>query len=567
MDRNRITIGSRSVNVLPHPYVLAGLVPAIFFLLFYFYPLTGICMRSFAGESGSATGLLSSFLAILDSGRMRGIIWFTFWQAAVSALLTLVAALPCAYVFSHYRFPGKKLFQTLAAIPFVLPAVVTAAALQAWVGKGGLADSLLGMRLEAPLALIFLAHIFYNFSVMLRIISGFWAGIRGRVTEAATLLGASPFRVFYHITLPLLAPALWAAFVLVFIFCFSSFGIILILGGPGYSTLEAEIYRQAAHLFNLPLAAALSLVQILFTLALMTIYTRFTRRASTPMPRASAHHFKTARTPMEKTMVLGAVFFILVLSVSPMVALVIRSLTLDDQWSLAFYTALFSNVEDSVFYIPPIQAMEQSLFFAGTSLVIALVTGVCAALFIHHCQGRDRLLGLLARLTDPVFMLPLSTSAVTLGFGIIITLDKPPLNLRTSIFLVPIAHALVGFPFVLRTLLPALRAIPRQLPEAATLLGASPLAVFRHVDLPLMARALAAGALFAFTMSLGEFGATLFTSRPETATIPVAIYRFLGQPGAMNYGQAMAMATLLMGATALGYVLIENFRTDTMEGF
>ena len=135
MDRNRITIGSRSVNVLPHPYVLAGLVPAIFFLLFYFYPLTGICMRSFAGESGSATGLLSPFLAILDSGRMRGIIWFTFWQAAVSALLTLVAIPLLTAFLAPITIEGGTLVRTGAA---------SLAPLAVWIALGaeGLADGL-----------------------------------------------------------------------------------------------------------------------------------------------------------------------------------------------------------------------------------------------------------------------------------------------------------------------------------------------------------------------------------------------------------------------------------------
>src|SRR3989339_1508363 len=133
---------------------------------------------------------------------------------------------------------------------------------------------------------------------------------------------------------------------------------------------------------------------------------------------------------------------------------------------------------------------------------------------------------------DPLFMLPLSTSAVTLGFGMIITLDRPPLNLRTSFFLIPIAHALVGFPFVVRSILPALRSIPQSLTDAAAVLGASPLKIAFTIDLPLLAKSLAAGAIFAFTVSLGEFGATLFTARPETPTLPVAIYRFLGQPGA-----------------------------------
>ena len=553
MDRLRTPIR------VPHPYVLAGLVPALFFLLFYFYPLAGICLKSF----GSLENILAPVQQIIGSDRVMGIIGFTFAQATVSALITLGAALPCAFVFAHYEFPGKKAFKTLASIPFVLPAVVVAAAFQACLGKSGLLDTHFGLVMDHPLALIFTAHLFYNFSVMLRIISGFWTGLGGRIMEAAALLGASPMRVFWHITLPLLTPALWGSFALVFIFCFSSFGIILILGGPGYATIEAEIYRQAAHLFNLPLAAALSLVQICFTLALMGAYTRFTRRAAQSMPQGRKQPPKPPRTLGEKTMVGGVILFILLLCVLPLAALVIKSITLKGEFTLAFYRALFTNATDSIFHIPPLHAIKFSLIFAGMSMALALVLGVCAALFIRHCEGKTPL----GRLMDPIFMLPLSTSAVTLGFGIIITLDKPPLNLRTSLFLIPIAHALVGFPFVVRAVLPALRAIPKELGEAATLLGASPAKVFSQVDLPLMSRALVAGAIFAFTISLGEFGATLFTARPDTPTIPLAIYRFLGQPGAMNYGQAMAISTLLMGMTALGYILIEQLRKDHTEGF
>jgi thiamine transport system permease protein len=156
-------------------------------------------------------------------------------------------------------------------------------------------------------------------------------------------------------------------------------------------------------------------------------------------------------------------------------------------------------------------------------------------------------------------MLPLSTSAVTLGFGFIIALDRPPLNLRTSIWLVPLAHTLVAFPFVVRSVLPALRSIPVTLREAATLLGASPRRVWRSVDLPIMGRALAVGAVFAFTVSLGEFGATAFTALPQRPTVPLAIYRFLGQPGSLNYGQALAMSSLLMLVTASGFLLLERF--------
>lgn len=450
MDGKTVAVKARSYT---HPYVIAGLVPLVFFLVFYFYPLAGIFLRSFMPDFPSHLHIELSFLnQIIGSQRLLHIIWFTFWQAAISTGLTLVFAFPCAFVMSHYQFKGKKFLTLCASIPFVLPAVVVAAALDASFGKNGWLGIL---NIRHPLVLIFMAHVFYNFSVMLRILTSFWTGLRANIQEAAAMLGAGPYQIFIHVTLPLLMPAVWAASFLVFIFCFSSFGIILILGGPAYSTIEAEIFRQAAHMF--------------------------------------------------------------------------------------------------------------SFIFAGTALIIALVTGLCAALCLNHLD-RGKAKGL-AAFFDPLFMLPLSTSAVTLGFGIIITLDRPPLNLRASILLVPLIHALVGFPFVLRAVLPALKSIPNNIREAAATLGASPGNIFRSIDLPLISGALTAGAVFAFTISMGEFGATIFTAGPRTPTIPLAIYRFLGQPGAMNYGQAMAISTLLMTVTAVGFIFIEKISSKGLQHF
>jgi thiamine transport system permease protein len=173
----------------------------------------------------------------------------------------------------------------------------------------------------------------------------------------------------------------------------------------------------------------------------------------------------------------------------------------------------------------------------------------------------------LTRWLDPLFMLPLATSAVTLGFGFIIALDEPPLNLRASPLLIPLAHTLVAMPFVVRSVLPAVRAIPPQVQESARVLGASSWRVWRWIDLPLISRGLFVGATFAFTVSMGEFGASLFVARPDTPTIPIVIFRLLGQPGALNYGQALAMSVILMAVSALGFLLIERFRASGVGEF
>jgi thiamine transport system permease protein len=221
---------------------------------------------------------------------------------------------------------------------------------------------------------------------------------------------------------------------------------------------------------------------------------------------------------------------------------------------LKYYAALFHNPAQSILYVAPSTAVVNSLLFALAAMCLALGLGWLAAAYLSG--GRSGYGDLL----DPVFMLPLSTSAVTLGFGFILALDEPPLNLRTSLMLPAVAHALVAFPFVLRSLLPAMRGIPQNLRDAAAMLGASPWQVWRYVDLPILTRALLVGAVFAAAVSLGEFGATVFTARPDTPTMPVAIFRLLGQPGAMNYGQAMAMSCLLMLTTAAAFLLLEGVK-------
>ncbi|MCK5312639.1 MAG: iron ABC transporter permease, partial [Desulfobacteraceae bacterium] len=409
MDRKYTLI---SIRKYIHPYALAGIVPAVFFLIFYFYPLTGIFLKSFCKISATGFEFVDfTFLnKVFSSTRLLKIIWFTFWQAGVSTLLTPICALPCAFVLSHYAFKGKKLIKIFSSIPFVLPAIVVAAAFQACFGES-----------KYPLVLILLAHVFYNFSVMLRIITGFLSSLQGRIKEAAMVLGANPWQVFFYITLPLLKPAILAASTLVFIFCFSSFGIILILGGPSYSTIETEIYRQAAHLFNLPLASFLSLIQIVFTFILMWIYTLFTKKAAQFIPDAEKVNLRKPALFREKIIITATVIFIICLCVIPLIALVIKSFTYNGEASLMFYKALFENRSDSIFYIPPFQSIKFSLLFAGTALIIALITGLCAAFFIRFCDTKIN--NKLTSFFDPIFMLPLSTSAVTLGFGIIITLD------------------------------------------------------------------------------------------------------------------------------------------------
>ena len=535
-------------------------LPLVFLVLFYFYPLLKIILLSFLPEGSWNPARLSKLVTSPIYGR---ILWFTCWQAALSTIITLLLALPGAYVFARYRFFGKNLLQALTTIPFVLPTVVTAAAFRALLGANGLLNNWLtaGFNLQAPpvriehtVSFFLLAHVFYNYTLVLRIVGGFWAGLNPDLRAAATMLGASPRQTFRRITLPLLMPAIGSAALLVFIFCFTSFGVVLILGGPGYATLEVEIYRQAVQLFNLPMAAALSLIQIVVNFLLMWLHARLSKKSRVAFYTDSATGTAVKiETPGQKIFIGTNIVFMVFLLLTPLLALVIRSISGEHGFTFSYYSALFTTPARSVFFVEPISAVFNSVGFALAAMTLAVILGLLASTFLASTREQG---SAGSSLWDAIIMLPLATSAVTLGFGYIITLNRPPLNLRDSLALVPIAHTLVAFPFVVRCILPSLRRIPQSLREAAALLGASPYQVWRRVDIPIISRAILVGAVFAFSISMGEFGASAFVTRPHIPTMPVAIFRFLGQPGDLNYGQAMAMSSILMLVTCSGFWLL-----------
>ncbi len=540
-------------------------LPLVFLLLFFLYPLSAILVRSIQ---------LTELPEWPRASYIARLLWFTFWQAAVSTLLTLALGLPGAHVFARYRFAGKPLLEALTTIPFVLPTLIVGTAFLALIGPNGIANTalmqLLGLG-EPPLDLqhtiwiILLAHVFYNYSVVVRIVSTFWANLNPSLEEAARALGASRWQAWREVTLPLLLPSVAAAGLLTFLFCFTSFGVIIVLGGPRFATIEVEIYRQAVQQLNLSRAALLSVIQLLITFAVMSAYTRLQRRISLPLdPHSRQATQHQPGTPRDRLWVSINVLLMVGLLILPLVALVWRSFTLGGTPTLRYYLALSHDPGRSVFYTSPTTAIRNSLLFASAAVLLSLILGTLAAYLL---SGRAAGAGRLSRWLDPILVLPLGASAVTLGFGYLIAFGRPPLNWVASPALVPVVHALIAFPFVLRSVSPALRAIRPAIREAAAVLGSPPLRTWWSVDLPLVAPAMAVGAVFAFTISIGEFGATLLIARGEYATIPVVLYRHLSQPGLVNVGQALAMSTILMGICAIAFVAIERLQIGEVGGF
>jgi thiamine transport system permease protein len=498
--------------------VALAAVPAAFLALFFAYPLATILERGFTSGEGLS----------LPAGT-AGVVWFTVWQAAASTALTLLAGVPLAWVIGRFRFRGRSLVRAFVLVPFVLPTVVVATAFLA----------LLPEDHQRGVWAILAAHVYFNVAVVVRIVGGAWATIDARGTDAAAVLGAGPLRRAREVTLPRLAPALSAASALTFLFCFTSFGVVLILGGPGRSTVETEIYNRAARLFDLQAAAALSVLQLAAVALVLVVVSILEARAGDAGTLADETDVLRRPSGRERAVAAAVLACTMLLLALPPAVLGLRSL---GHWGSLFR-------ETPALLVEPWRAAVYSVAFAGVATGIALTVGGMAALVLARRP---------AGVVDGLVLLPLGASAVMLGFGFVISFDEPPLDLRSSWWLLPVAQSLVAAPFVVRIVTPALRSIDPRLREVAATLGASPGRSWREVDVPLVSRALAVAAGFAFAISLGEFGATVFVARAEQPTLPVAIFRFLGRPGAENQGTAAALAVLLAAITVCAALAAER---------
>jgi len=528
--------------------VLAA-VPLALLLVFFLYPVGSILALGLTGPHGPD---LDAFAQVAARARFLRIAFFTVWQAAASAAISVILGVPGAYLLYRRRFRGRAVARALATVPFVLPTVVVGLAFRTLFAPNGWLGAL---GWDGSVATILAAHVFFNYAVVVRTVGATWAHLDTRPVEAARSLGAGPVRAFATVTLPALAPAIASAAIMAFLFCATSFGVILVLGAGRWDTLETEIYRQTAQVGDLPTAAVLSIAQIVLVTLVLVGAARIRRAGERALRLRSA--VDTARplskrdAPAVLTGVLAAALIAL-----PIAILVVRSLQTPTGWGLGNYRNLATVGEHNVLLVPGTQALANSLASAAIAAVLSVAVGVTLCVVLAR-----RPVGRLARRAigalDGVMMLPLGVSAVTVGFGFLIALDRPPLDFRSSSLLVPIAQAMIATPLVVRMVLPVLRAADQRLRQAAAVLGAGPVRVWASVDLPIMSRALGGAAAFALATGLGEFGATTFVARPETVTLPVMIGRLLSRPGTVNTGMALAAGVLLTVGCAAVVLLVD----------
>jgi len=537
---------------------LAGLAlgPVLVLAVFFLLPVGGMLQRGFWPDGRLDLGGVTE---VLGRARVHRVLWFTVWSSTVATVTTLLLGVPSAYALHRLAFPGVKVVRAALVVPFVLPTVVVGLAFRQVIGEGGLLAS---WHLDGTAPAILAALVFFNVAVVIRVVGTAWEGLDRRPAEAAAALGASPLRVFATVTLPALRPAIVAAASVVFLFCATAFGVVLTLGAPHYSTVETEIYLLTTQLLDLQAAAALSVLQLVTVIALLLVAAR-TRRGAVPVSRTPSRPRRPSARDLPS---IGVLLVVGVLVVVPIATLVTGSLQDDSGWSLANYRALATTGQRQALPVPATDALLNSLRTAVDATWMSLLLGLLVAVVVTR-RSQSSIERRARGVFDGLFMLPLGVSAVTLGFGFLITLDDPPLDLRSSPLLVPIAQALVALPLVVRTVVPVLAGIDDRQRQAAASLGAGPLRAVLTVDLPAVWKPLLAAAGFAFATSLGEFGATSFLAREEHPTLPVVIYRLLSHPGDRNYGMALAASVVLAVATTAVIFAVERLRVRSVGAF
>ena len=546
-------IRSSPVGTVARTLVLAA-VPVGVLAVFFVVPVVGMVQRGFVVDGRADPGAV---LEVLGRARVHRVVWFTVWSSTVATVIATALGLPTAYALHRLDFPGRRVLRVLVLVPFVLPTVVVGVAFRELLGTSG---PLGGLGLDGTAVAILAGLVFFNISVVVRSVGAAWEGLDPRPAEAAAALGASPWQVLRTVTMPALRPAIVSAASVVFLFCATAFGVVLTLGGLRYSSVETEIYLLTTQLLDLQAAAALSIVQLVAVVALLAVASRLRQVPDPTQQRVVPRPRRPRRGDLPALAVTGVV---VALVVGPLLTLVHGALRVDGRWSLANFRALGTTGGDNALAVPVTEAVATSWRIAVDATWMALVLGLLVAVVVtrrSRSAAERRTRGVL----DAFFMLPLGVSAVTLGFGFLITLNRPPLDLRDSPLLVPLAQALVALPIVVRTLVPVLAGIDPRQREAAASLGAGPARAWLTVELPVIWRPLLAVAGFAFAVSLGEFGATSFLVRDDRPTLPVVIVRLLGRPGEQNYGMALAASVLLAALTALVMLAVERLRVPSL---
>jgi thiamine transport system permease protein len=516
--------------------------PILFVSVLFYLPLVKII----------GLGLSVNWYEIYFEPQTLKAIWFTLWQAAVSTAIALLIGVPGAYILYRKQFFGQRIIRALITVPLVLPTIVVAIVFASFRAEHAIYRQVgLGFFFENSIYWIIAAHVFINYSLVVRTLGGVWATMDNETEEAAALAGAGRLRTLIAVTLPQLKPAIVSAAALTFLFCSSSYGIILILGGGQVQSVETEIATATLQFLDLNRAAALALLQTAITVIAFSISEAIAKHPigieqvdeSTRKPRIDSRDWPAVT--VTAVVILGLVLI-------PMLVLLSKAFTFDGALSLQNFINLAGRGDRDLLNISVWQATLNTLRNVAISASLAVGIGSLVSYLLSRTH-RTRRAKFSNRTLDLLFLIPVGISSVVLGFGYLITFGGGPLPLRASWLVVPIVQALMALPLVIRLIYPALISIGAEHREAASLAGANSRQTWWHIESGIIRNVILTAIGFALIAGIGEFGAASLLAFGDQATLPTVLFALISRPGALNYGMAMAVCAILI---VLTFVLV-----------
>lgn len=535
------------------------LIPATF--LFFFYILPMISILSYISD------LLPSIQTIFSSLNFT-ILKFTLFQSLLSTILAVLIGFPGAYFFGRYKLPLHRFWKSLFTVPFVIPPIVVVIGFIITFGPNGIINNFFAdyFNLDEPIIEIYntfqgilLAHVFYNTPVAIRIIGAAWQNIDKEQENVAKTLGASPIVIFFRIQLPQLIPAILTSSMLIFLYCFTSFGIPLAIGGVKYRTIEVQIYKTARQLkFNE--ASILALFQILFASIIAFPYFIYSnKRIGTSKEDIHTINESIFQNHLRAIMFILYFVFLMIILVLPLTSIILESFKTSNGLGLDNYTQLLSDRYLSEIGTSAAIQLKNTLIFALSASVLALMLGITTTIVSRSFRTKlypDLRIKTFNSVLSLLIILPMVTSGVIYALGLIITYSNTFLLNDYVWLIIIIAQVLIAYPFVNRTLESALNEVSSEFREVSRSLGKSPFRTFFTVELPQIKSSIIVAFTFAFAIAVGEFGATNFLARSDYSTMTVGIYNFLGH---RQFGTAAAMASVLIAFCTFSFLIIDKF--------
>lgn len=459
-------------------------------------------------------------------------------QAAISTILSILAGITLAWTLDRLRFPGRGLVIGLLSTALVMPSLVIVSGLLAIWGRNGWINLLLepfGLRAGSIFGLggIVAAHVLLNGAFSARIFIDRLAAIPADKLKLGRSLGLGPVRRFLIIDLPALAGSIPGVAATVFLLCFTSFPIVLTLGGgPAHQTLEVAIFQAVRLDFDLGAAVNLALVQLVVCAAIIV-------PASTLGPTATLFGARRDTHWPEAPWLAALQWLVLILLLG------------------AFLAPLAAVLAEGFAAMGDVLAQPAFWNAAATSLVIGTLSALLAvALGLALGMARALLpVGTLGRtlLALPVFTyLAVPAVVLSLGFFLLARLTGlAPANVAPLVLVT--ANALLALPFVFAALAPPLEAIAMHHRRVIRSLGLSTFTQWRQIEYPLIGRPLGYALAVAFVFSLGDLGVISLFGTSEFSTLPWLMYRAFG---AYRTNDAEAIAAILLLLSVASFVFI-----------